>query len=364
MYFCPAVWNNHAHTMEEKEVMDEEYYIFKDILVDPGQKPLRLDKFLLDKLLRISRSKIQNAIEAGAVLVDESEVKSNHKVRPGERIKVILPEPPKTSEGVEPEDIPLNIVYEDPHLMVVHKPAGMVVHPGIGNRSGTLVNALAFYLRNSDLPVMPGNLNDRPGLVHRIDKDTSGLLVIAKEEKAMNKLAKQFYDHTIEREYLALIWGAKEEPEGSIEGYIGRHPNHRKKMHLFTDEEEGKYSLTHYETVEDLYYVSLVKCRLETGRTHQIRVHFSCKGNPIFNDSLYGGDAVRKGTVFSKYKRFVENCFDVLPRQALHAKSLGFIHPITGEKMYFEADLPPEFEEVMSRWRTYVGDKRSKLNLE
>nr|MBS0038400.1 RluA family pseudouridine synthase [Saprospiraceae bacterium] len=320
-------------------------------------------KFLMDRLLKVSRSKIQSAILAGSVLVDDKEVKSNYKVRPGEMIKVVLPEPPREFEGVRPENIPLEVVYEDQHLMVVNKPAGIVVHPGIGNRTGTLVNGLAYYLQNSNLPILPGNMNDRPGLVHRIDKDTSGLLVIAKEEYAMNKLAKQFFNHTIEREYVALIWGSKEE-NGSIEGYIGRHPTHRKRMHLYAEEEDGKYSLTHYEILEDLYYVSLIKCRLETGRTHQIRVHFSCTGNPIFNDSLYGGDSVRKGTVFTNYKRFVENCFDVMPRQALHAKSLGFVHPVTEKKMYFEAPLPDEFSEVMDRWRTYVSDKRSKADLE
>lgn len=342
---------------------EDDYYIFKEIVVDPKQSPLRIDKFLLDRLERVTRSKIQTAIRSGAVLVDEKEVKPNHKVRPGELIKLILPEPPRETEGVLPEKIPLNIVYEDQYLLVVNKPPGMVVHPGIGNSKGTLVNALAWHLQNSELPILPGNKNDRPGLVHRIDKDTSGLLVIAKEDYTMSKLARQFFDHNIERTYLALIWGSREE-DGSLEGFIGRHPNHRRKHHLFKDEEDGKYSLTHFKILEDLYYVSLVKCRLETGRTHQIRVHFSCTGNPIFNDKLYGGDAIRKGTVFTKYRRFVENCFDIMPRQALHAASLGFIHPHTGEKMYFEAPLPDDFAELMDKWRSYVDDRRSKAAIQ
>ncbi len=345
---------------DEKELTEDDYYIYKEFLADPGQSPLRVDKFLLARLQRITRSKIQTAIRTGSVLVNESEVKPNRKIKPGDSVKVVLPHPPGETGGVVPEDIPLDIVYEDQYLMVVNKPAGMVVHPGIGNTSGTLVNALAYYLQNSDLPILPGNMNDRPGLVHRIDKDTSGLLVVAKDEFAMSKLAKQFFDHSIDRTYVALIWGSREE-QGSIEGYIGRHKTHRKKMHLYSDEEDGKYSLTHYKTLEDLYYVSLVQCRLETGRTHQIRVHFSCSGNPIFNDSLYGGDAVRKGTVFTNYRRFVENCFKAMPRQALHAASLGFIHPESGEKMFFETPLPEDFQTVMERWRTYVTDRRSKV---
>ena len=346
--------------LEYDQSTEDEYYIFKEIKVDPGQNPLRIDKFLHDRIEKISRSKVQTAIKAGSVLVNDREVKSNHKVMPGENIKVIIPEPPREDTEIFPENIELNVVYEDEYLMVVNKPAGLVVHPGIGNRNGTLVNALAFYLQKSDLPLLPGNMADRPGLVHRIDKDTSGLLVIAKEEMAMNKLAKQFFDHSIDREYLALIWGSKEETSGTIEGYIGKHTNHVKKRHLFKDQEDGKFSVTHYETIEDLYYVSLIKCKLETGRTHQIRVHFSCTGNPIFNDSLYSGDRIRKGTVFSKYRQFVENCFAIMPRQALHARSLGFIHPATGERMFFEAPLPDDFAAVMERWRNYVSDKRSK----
>jgi len=349
---------------EQDPNTEDEYYIFREIVVDPGQSPLRIDKFLHDRIEKISRSKVQTAIKAGSVLVNDREVKSNHKVLPGEVIKVIIPEPPRDYTEIFPENIELDVVYEDEYLMVVNKPAGLVVHPGIGNRSGTLVNALAYYLQNSDLPLLPGNMADRPGLVHRIDKDTSGLLVIAKEEMAMNKLARQFFDHSIDREYVALIWGSKEEAAGTIDGYIGKHPNHVKKRHLYKEAEDGKYSVTHYETMEDLYYVSLVKCRLETGRTHQIRVHFSCTGNPIFNDSLYGGDNIRKGTVFSKYRQFVDNCFSLMPRQALHAKSLGFVHPKSGERMYFEAPLPIDFAAVMERWRIYVSDKRSKSEIE
>ena len=344
--------------------LEDDYYVFKEIVVDPGQKPLRIDKFLHDRIEKISRSKIQTAIKAGSVLVNDREIKSNHKVLPGEVVKVVIPEPPREETEVIPEDIPLNIAYEDQYLMVVNKPAGLVVHPGIGNRTGTLVNALAHYFQKSDLPLLPGNMADRPGLVHRIDKDTSGLLVIAKEEMAMNKLAKQFFDHSIDREYVALIWGAKDEQTGTIDGYIGKHPTHVKKRHLYKEPEEGKYSVTHYETIEDLYYVSLVKCKLETGRTHQIRVHFSCTGNPIFSDTLYGGDSIRKGTVFTKYRQFVENCFSLMPRQALHARSLGFVHPATGERMFFEAPLPDDFASVMEKWRSYVAYKRSKSEIE
>lgn len=348
--------------MEEKEELQDDYYLYKEITVDKGQNPLRIDKFLMDRLMRVTRNKIQIAIRSASVLVDDKEVKPNYKVKPGEVIKVIMPEPPRNEGKVIPEDIPLDIVYEDEYLLVVNKPAGMVVHPGIGNPGGTLVNALSHYLSRSDLPILPGNMNDRPGLVHRIDKNTSGLLVVAKEEYAMSKLAQQFFNHSIERDYLALIWGSRES-NGSIEGYIGRHPTHRKRMHLYDSDEDGKFSLTHYEILEDLYYVSLVKCRLETGRTHQIRVHFSCTGNPIFNDNLYGGDAIKKGTVFTKYRQFVENCFQIMPRQALHARSLGFLHPKTGEKMYFEAPLTLDFDQVLNKWRTYVDDKRSKSQL-
>lgn len=328
------------------------------ITVDPKQHPMRLDKFVLDKMSQLSRSKIQAGIKAGWVLVDGKQVKPNYLIRPNEVITISYERPPAESAPLKPENIPLDIRYEDDDLLVVHKPAGMVVHPGVGVRSGTLVNALAYYLKNQEIPVMEGNLADRPGLVHRIDKDTTGLMVIAKTEMAMTHLAKQFFDHSIERKYLALIWGEPDEDERTIEGHIGRHPNHRTNMHVFPEGEEGKHAVTHFKILERLYYVSLIECQLETGRTHQIRVHLKYIGHPLFNDAKYGGDKIMKGTIYTKYRRFVENSFAMLPRQALHAKSLGFVHPRTGEKMYFEAPLPEDFQALMERWRSYLSSRK------
>jgi 23S rRNA pseudouridine1911/1915/1917 synthase len=352
--------------MNENDPSDldkEEYFLHREILVDKGQSPLRLDKFLLDKLNGISRNKIQQAINASSVLVNDKEVKSNYKVRPGDRISIVLPEPPKEFGPPTPENIPLNIIYEDGSVIIVNKPAGMVVHPGVGNRSGTLVNALVYYLEHSDVPVMEGNTADRPGLVHRIDKNTSGLLVIAKTESAMTHLAKQFFHHSIDRSYRALVWGTPKPASGVIDMPIGRDPRYRKKMSASIDLEYAKRAITHYKTIEDLYYVSLVECVLETGRTHQIRVHMQSIGHPVFSDEKYGGDSVRKGTIFTKYKQFVDNCFKIMPRQALHAATLGFIHPETKEYMKFEAPLPEDFEQVLERWRKYVQTRR-KLNLD
>lgn len=330
----------------------------REIRVDPGQAPVRLDKFICDRLEKVSRNKVQQAIDNGEVLVNGIEVKSNYKVRPKDII-LLSTQPSRDEEFVIiPQKVDFEIVYEDDHLMVVNKPAGLVVHPGIGHSSGTLVNGLSYYLGNrDDLPVKSGNSAERMGLVHRIDKNTTGLLVIAKTDAAMTHLAAQFFNHTIEREYVALIWGEVEPPEGEIEGYIARDPIHRKKRKLFHEEEKGKWSKTHYETIEPLYYVSLVKCWLETGRTHQIRVHMSDSGHPLFGDELYGGDRIRKGTVFSKYKRFVENCFDIMDRHALHARVLGFVHPETGEKMSFSVDLPEDFQKLVERWRNYLASR-------
>jgi 23S rRNA pseudouridine1911/1915/1917 synthase len=333
----------------------------KTIVVDPGQKPLRIDKFLMDRLERVSRNQVQNAIRAGAVLVDDKEIKPNFKVKPGHVIQMLIPKSQRAGEGVLPENIPLDIRYEDDDIMVVHKPAGLVVHPGVGNWTGTLVNALAYHYQENPLPVLDGNQNDRLGLVHRIDKDTSGLLVIAKSDYAMSHLAKQFFNHTVERTYVALIWGEPEETEGRIEANIGRHPKNRKEYTTFPDGDEGKWAVTHYKLLEPMYYVSLIQCNLETGRTHQIRVHMKHLGHPLFNDERYGGNRIVKGTVFSKYRQFVENCFKIMPRQALHAKSLGFVHPITGEQMYFEADLPEDFQGVLDKWKVYINAKRGSL---
>lgn len=349
---------------EQDEDVDEEevgLYVHDTIIVDRGQQPVRIDKFLMDRLQRVTRNKVQGALRAGLITVDEKEVKPNFKVRPGMNVKVILPKP-MPSDHLKAEDIPLDIRYEDDDIMVIYKPPGLVVHPGVGNYSGTLVNALAWHFKNSELPVMEGNSADRPGLVHRIDKDTSGLLVIVKKEDVMPEMARQFFDHSIERSYQAIVWGCPEQKTGTIIGNIARHPRFRMQMAVFDPEENiGKPAITHYTVLEDLYYVSLVECRLETGRTHQIRVHFSHIGHPLFNDDRYGGDRIRKGTPFTKYKTFIQNCFDMLPRQALHAKSLGFKHPRTGEKMFFESELPEDMNNVLSKWRNYVETRRSKL---
>lgn len=346
---------------EEDEGLEasEEYYHEQEILVDPGQSPIRIDKFLFDRTNGVSRNRIQQAIRAGAITVDGKEVKPNLKVKPGNIILMVVPRPPSSGQGVVPQDIPINVVYEDEHLLVLNKPAGMVVHPGVGNWEGTLVNALAHYFKAQDLPVLDGNDADRIGLVHRIDKNTSGLLVIGKTEYALSRLAKQFFNHTIERKYLALVWGQPDEEKGTIDAHIGRHPRFRILQQVFPEGEEGKHAITHYEVLEGMYYVSLIACQLETGRTHQIRVHMKHLGHPLFNDDRYGGDRIVKGTVYSKYKQFVHNTFAVLPRHALHAFSLGFDHPVTGERMYFEAEPPEDFTHCVDRWRHYVNTRRT-----
>lgn len=327
---------------------DQELYEHFRIVVDKGQSLLRLDKFLMHRIENASRNRIQNAIEAGSVLVNGKEAKSSYKVKPLDEISVVLPHPPRDTE-VYPENIPLNIIYEDDHLLIVNKEAGMVVHPGFNNYTGTLVNALVYHF--SQLPQLPGN-DGRPGLVHRIDKDTSGLLVIAKNEWAMTFLAKQFYEHSITRKYIALVWGDLAE-DGTVTGYIGRSLRDRKVMSLYDDPEMGKWSVTHYKVLERYKYVTLIECQLETGRTHQIRAHMKSIGHPLFNDAVYGGDQILKGTVFNKYKQFIENCFEIIPRQALHAKSLGFVHPVTKVHLHFESDLPQDFAHCLEKWRNY-----------
>ena len=320
------------------------------IVVDPGQSLIRIDKFLSDRLPNTSRSRIQNGIRDGFIKVQGLDIKSNYKVRPDDIITISLPQPPRDKEVV-PEDIKLNIVYEDDSLLVVDKPAGMVVHPAYSNWTGTLVNALVFHFQN--LPELPDN-EGRPGLVHRIDKDTSGLLVIAKTDLALNRLAKQFYEHSITRMYLALVWGVPENKEGTIDVMIGRSLKDRRVIVAYPDGGHGKQAITHYRVMKDLRYVSLVECRLETGRTHQIRAHMKYLGHPLFNDAAYGGDKILKGTVFSKYRSFVQNCFKILPRQALHAKSLGFLHPNSNKPLHFESALPPDFTAVLDKWENYV----------
>ncbi len=332
---------------DEQELF--EHYRFN---VDKGQSLLRIDKWLMNRIENASRTKIQAAADVGSILVNQKPVKSSYKVKPGDVISIVLPNPPKDTQIVA-ENIPLNIIYEDDQLLLVNKVAGMVVHPGYNNTSGTLVNALAWHLRDSEFAT---ENNIRPGLVHRIDKNTSGILVIAKSELAMSHLAKQFYYHTIERTYHALVWGNLEQDTGTITGYIGRSARDRKVFQLYDDAEKGKWSVTHYKVLERMDYVTLVECKLETGRTHQIRVHFKSIGNPLFADEVYGGDRIVKGTSFTKYKQFIDNCFALMPRQALHAKSLGFMHPTRNKKLFFESDLPADFTAVLDKWRKYAGN--------
>ncbi len=326
-----------------------------------GLKPVRADKYIQMHMEGVSRNKIQNGIRAGSIKVDDQVIKPNFILKPSQTITILLPKPPNIGERIVAEDIPLDIRYEDDDVMVIYKPAGLVVHPGISHETGTLVNALVYHLRKTKMPVMEGNSPDRPGLVHRIDKDTSGLLLIAKNDYAMTHLAKQFFDHSILREYNAIVWGTPDPPSGTIEGNIGRDPRFRLLMTVFEDGEEGKESITHYETLEDLYYVSLVKCVLETGRTHQIRVHMKHKGHPVFSDTRYGGDHIVKGTVFTKYRQYVDNCFKICNRQALHARTLGFVHPTTGQNMYFESELPEDMTQLLDKWRAYVSHKKENL---
>ena len=331
----------------------DEMYEHFSIVVDKGQKMLRLDKFLVDRMEHCSRNRIQQAADSGLLLVNGVAAKSSYKVKPLDHITFVMPYPKRELEII-PEDIPLNIVYEDDSLIIVNKQPGMVVHPGCGNYTGTLVNALTFYLK--DIPLFQkGDM--RAGLVHRIDKDTSGLLVIAKTDEAHTRLAKQFFDHTIHRRYVALVWGNFEEDEGTIVGNIGRNPRDRQQMYVFADGSDGKHAVTHYKVLRRYGYVTLVECRLETGRTHQIRVHMAWKGHPLFNDARYGGDRILKGTTFSKYKQFIENCFSALPRQALHARSLGFVHPTTREEVYFDSELPADLQTVIDKWEMYCSSR-------
>lgn len=338
--------------LEQVESEESDLYEHFKVVVDKGQSLIRIDKFLMVRLENASRSKIQNAIEQGNVLVNGKTVKASYKVKPLDDISIVLPHPPRDNE-VYPEDIPINIVYEDDDVVLVNKEAGMVVHPGYGNWSGTLVNALTYHF--SQLPQLPGN-DGRPGLVHRIDKNTSGLLVISKNERSMAALAKQFFDHSIKRKYIALVWGDLQE-DGTISGYIGRSVKDRKVMDLYDDPEKGKWSVTHYKVLQRLNYVTLVECQLETGRTHQIRAHMKSIGHPLFNDAAYGGEKIRKGTIFAKYKQFIDNCFEVMPRQALHAKSLGFVHPTTKKEVYFESELPDDFRQVLEKWENYIKNQ-------
>lgn len=342
--------------MNEEEIQDQqelfEHHRFK---ADPGQSFLRIDKFITARLENTSRTRVQNAANAGNILVNEIAVKPNYKVKPGDIIQVVLPTPPREIELI-PENIPINIVYEDDDVIVVNKEPGMVVHPAYGNYTGTLVNALMWHFK--DLPLFQTG-EQRPGLVHRIDKNTSGILLIAKNEFAHNRLAKQFFDRTTDRKYVALVWGTPDPPEGTITGNVGRSPKDRKIMHVFPDGSQGKHAVTHYKLIENLGYISMVECKLETGRTHQIRVHFSFIKHPLFNDNEYGGDQILKGTTFTKYQQFVRNCFAILPRQALHAKSLAFDHPVTRKRLEFDSDLPDDMIKVAEKWRNYISGRDS-----
>ena len=335
--------------LEESSELFEHYH-FK---VDKGQSPLRIDKFVTSRIENACRNRIQSAASAGCILVNDKPVKSSYKVKPLDEISIMMPHEKREIELI-PENIPLNIVYEDDDVVVIDKEAGMVVHPGHGNYTGTLVNALMHHLNQKAL------YDDERGglLVHRIDKNTSGLLVVAKNIFAHAMLSKQFFDHTTKRKYIALVWGSFETKEGTIEGYIGRSNQDRLKMKVFNTEEEGKHAVTHYKVIEEFDYVSLVECQLETGRTHQIRVHMEHIGHPLFNDERYGGNRILKGTTFSKYKQFVENCFSIIARQALHATTLGFVHPVTGKELIFESPLPEDMTKAIEKWRHYISFRK------
>jgi len=338
---------------EEELVEQQDLYEHYRFVIDPGQSLLRIDKFLSLRIENTSRTRIQDAANAGNILVNNIAVKPNYRVKPNDIVQIVLPNPPREIELI-PENIPINIVYEDDDVVVVNKEAGMVVHPAYGNYTGTLVNALMWHLK--DLPLFNTG-EQRPGLVHRIDKNTSGILVVAKNELALNRLSRQFYDRTTDRKYIALVWGRPDAPEGTITGNVGRNIRDRKIMQVFPDGSQGKPAITHYRIIEDLGYISMIECKLETGRTHQIRVHLSYIKHPLFNDEEYGGDQILKGTSFAKYQQFVKNCFNILPRQALHAKSLAFDHPVTGKRLYFDSELPEDMKQVIDKWKRYTSGR-------
>lgn len=329
----------------------EELFERLSLVVDKGQDPLRIDKFLMARIEGATRNKIQQSIEDEMVMVNDKIVKSNYKIKGGDKIVVYETEPHEHSEII-PQEIPLDIIYEDESLFVINKLPGMVVHPGSGNPDHTLINAAAYHLKKLN-PALSDTELPRYGLVHRIDKNTSGLIVMAKTKAAMTDLAKQFFDHTVHRRYMALVWGNVAEEEGSIIAHVGRHQRFRKLFTAYPDGDYGKDAITHYKVIERFNYVTLVECRLETGRTHQIRVHMQHIGHPLFNDDFYGGDRIVKGTIYTKYKQFVDNCFSICPRQALHAKELGFIHPLTKEKLVFDSSLPEDMSLLIDKWRKY-----------
>jgi len=334
-------------------INDDELYERFNITVDKGQEPLRIDKFLISRLEGATRNKLQQSINTGMVLVNSKEIRSNYKVKPNDEIIIYSDSDPEQTEVI-PEKMPLNIVFEDDWLMVINKPVGMVVHPGSGNYSGTLLNGVAWYLQQNN-PTVSEAVLPRFGLVHRIDKNTSGLLVLAKNDHAMRMLAKQFFDHTVKRQYVALVWGDLKKDEGTIIAHIGRHQRFRKIFAAYPEGDFGKDAITYYKVLERFGYVTLVQCVLETGRTHQIRVHMKHIGHPLFNDDFYGGDKIIKGTVYAKYKQFVDNCFAICPRQALHAKTLGFVHPQSGKELFFDTEVAEDMAQVIDKWRKYVS---------
>jgi 23S rRNA pseudouridine1911/1915/1917 synthase len=338
----------------------DELYEHHRFVSDKNQSMLRVDKFLFNRLVNTSRNRIQAAIEAGSVLVNKKIVKSSYKVKPGDIVTVVLAHPPREIE-LYADNIPLDVVYEDDDLFIINKQPGLVVHPAYGHYRGTLVNALVYrmYPELVDKPIAADSV--RPGLVHRIDKNTSGIIVIAKHEQALSNLAKQFFDRTTDRLYVALVWGDVKDEEGTIIGNVGRSLADRKVMAVFPDGDMGKHAVTHYKVLERFGYVTLIQCKLETGRTHQIRIHLKHVGHPLFNDETYGGDRILKGTVFTKYRQYIENCFDLIPRHALHAKSLGFIHPRTGKPMHFDSELPEDFKSVLEKWRQYAAHQHKNL---
>ena len=334
--------------MIKDKAIENDLFEHYQFIADKGQEPLRVDKYLMNRVENATRNKIQNAAKEGSIYVNNKVVKSNYKVKPGDIVKVMFSHPPYENLLVG-EKMDLDILFEDENLLVVNKPAGLVVHPGHGNYNGTLLNGLIYHFKN-----LPFNSDGRPGLVHRIDKDTSGLLVIAKDERSMTDLAKQFYLKTSKRKYLALVWGIVADEKGTVNANLARDPKNRLIMSVPKENENfGKKAITHYRVIERFNYLTLLECELETGRTHQIRSHMKHIGHPIFSDSRYGGDKILKGTIFNKYKQFVSNCFDIMPRQALHAKSLGFIHPVTNKELYFESELPQDFQNCLKKWRNY-----------
>jgi len=349
---------NKNNAGETNDTSDELYqrFVFN---ADKGQEPYRIDKFLMNRIEGATRNKLQQAINAGMILVNNKEVKQNYKVKAFDQIIVYSDLSPESTEIV-PEKIRLNIAHEDEDVLIINKPAGMVVHPGSGNYSGTLLNGVAWYLQNEN-PSITEDVLPRFGLVHRIDKNTSGLLVLAKNDKAMRQLAKQFFDHSVKRHYVALVWGDLEKEQGTIVAHVGRNLRYRKLFEAYPEGDHGKEAITHYKVLERFNYVTLVQCVLETGRTHQIRVHMKHIGHPLFNDDFYGGDKIVKGTIFSKYKQFVDNCFAICPRQALHAKTLGFVHPGTEKEVFFDTELPNDMQQVIGKWRNYVKGPQSPL---